>query len=130
MSHADHYYHKPNLNCFPLVLQLLFAQSFKVSRMLRGVKKTTEMSSSSSLLFSGVPFHNTSGMFPALQYGRFPLKPRFERVNLMPFFRKRVQRYCFFFNPPNIFAKKCKKNAFLGLFWAKMGVEIVNFWNE
>ena len=30
--------------------------------------------------------------------------------------RKRVQRYCFFLNRPNIFTKKCKKNAFFIIF--------------
>ena len=32
--------------------------------------------------------------------------------------RKRVQRYCFFLNRPNIFAKKCKKSAFFFIFVA------------
>ena len=30
--------------------------------------------------------------------------------------RKRVQRYCFFLNRPNILRKKCKKNAFFAIF--------------
>ena len=30
--------------------------------------------------------------------------------------RKRVQRYCFFFNRPNILKKKCKKSAFFFIF--------------
>jgi len=33
------------------------------------------------------------------------------------FNRKRVQKYCFFLNWPNIFEKKCKKSAFIPIFW-------------
>ena len=115
---------------YPSSCTTMFAPIFQRYPLQQGAKKKLHQSSLSSLLFSGAILKLPPVCFQLCSTGGYRCNLTSERVKLMPFFRKRVQNYCFFFNWPNILATFFQKKCILFVKrWFSIWVILRVFWD-
>ena len=99
-----------NLSKLPALL-LRFLRTPSVSLRLRGVKKTTERSSSSSLLFSGAPFHKCLRSVSSFAVRAVTAVTSLRTVQLNALFSKAGAKLLLFSDMTKYFYKKIHKKC-------------------